>query len=368
MTEVVRLPVDLIDPSPFNTRRFTDSELRELADSLKRSGQVQPIKVRPRPGGRYEIVVGERRWRAARLAGLEYVDAIVVEMSDEEVIMAQWEENEARRDFTDYERALKLRQMLDTFKCSYGELADRLGKSKGWVSNHLRMLELEGAFSRETLFKLFEFQARAILSAPESLRDRVCRWVDEFTREHGEPPSADAIKDYIWQLRMEEELREALGGEEAAEPSVAYEASDTKVEEAEAEAVGETVEVEGGEGEEAVEGAVDEPEETPREFIQRTREIWPGATDEFLVDSLMSRFGLSETEARRELEEYYREKYGPSAPKVRMPRGETVKCPVCRRPVDPLEVQSKIEELRAFEPELRACDWLERETFKRLAI
>jgi len=362
MIEVVRLPVDLIDPSPFNTRRFTDVELEELADSLKRSGQVQPIKVRPRPGGRYEIVVGERRWRAARLAGLEYVDAVVVDLSDEEVILAQWEENEARRDFTDYERALKLRQMLESFGCSKEELAQRLGRSRSWVANHLRLLELEGNVSRETLYKLFEGQARAILSAPENVRARVCRWVDAFTREHGEPPSADAIKDYIWQLRMEEEFREALGGEEAAESSIAYETSRAMVEEAAAEAVGEAVEVEGGEVEGAVEGAV---EETPREFIHRTRELWPGATDEFLVDSLMSRFGLSEAEARRELEEYYREKYGPTAPKVSVARAETVKCPVCGRAVDALDIQVKLEELREFEPELPAWEWLLREVGRR---
>ena len=106
-------------------------------------------------------------------------------------------------------------------------------------------------------------------------------------------------------------------------------------------------------------------EETPRQFIERTRELWPGATDEFLVDSLMSRFGLSETDARKELEAYYREKYGPSAPKVSRARVETVKCPVCGRAVEALDIQVKLEELREFEPELRAWEWLLREVGKR---
>ena len=79
----------------------------------------------------------------------------------------------------------------------------------------------------------------------------------------------------------------------------------------------------------------------------------------------MSRFGFSEAEARRKLEEYYREKYGPSAPKVTAARAETVKCPICGRIVDALDIQVKLEELREFEPELRAWEWLLREVGKR---
>ncbi len=115
--------------------------------------------------------------------------------------------------------------MLEKFNCTHRELADKLGRDRSWVTHHLRLLELEGLVSRDTLFKLFEKQARAILSAPEAIRERICRWVDEFTRKHGEPPSVEAIRDYIWQVRMEELVKAEKMVEEAGEAEEAPESA-----------------------------------------------------------------------------------------------------------------------------------------------
>jgi|GEM_PF-4519842 len=339
----VEIPIEKIHASRFRIRLSLDREsLRELAESLKRDGQLRPIMVRPHKEveGHYELVFGLRTLEAAKMASLKTLLARVEEVDDEEAMWIQYVENEYRRDISDYERARWLKRMIDEFGYTQTELADRLGKDKSWVSRHLKILQLERLLPLGNLINLSEGQARAILSAPEELLPSVCRWVEE-KMERGEMPSAEAIMAHIRDLEWEERLLQELG--------------EKTVETSEAEV----------EGEKAHAKPLEElrPQESPREFIERTRKVWPGVTDEFIIDSLISRFGLSEEEARKELAAYHREKYGPSGPKI--PRAKTVKCPVCRKPTDPLDVKAIIEELRAFEPEIKAVDWLERETFGR---
>ena len=344
----VEIPIEKIHASRFRIRLSLDKEsLRELAESLKRDGQLRPIMVRPHPEveGHYELIFGLRTLEAAKMAGLKTLLARVEEVDDEEAMWIQYVENEYRRDVSDYERARWLRMMMDKFGYTQTELAEKLKHlSQPRISRLLKMLELEAFMPTGILLKISERQARAILSANKELRLKVCKWIEREIERNGEPPTSDAIEAYINDLEWERKLIQELG--EKAE-----ETSETEVE----------VEKTPAEKPEEV-----KPQESPQEFIRRTKELWPGATDEFIINTLISRFSLSEDEARKELEDYYREKYGPSTPKIRIPRGETVKCPVCGRAVDAIDVKVKIEELREFEPELRACDWLEREAFRRM--
>ena len=349
--EVVEIPLERIHPSRLQMRLYSDPEdLRLLAESLRREGQLRPVKVRPHPelAGEFELVFGHRTLEAARMAGLRGLLVTVEELDDEEVMWHQWAENEYREDVPDIDRARWMRRMIEDFGYTQTELAGRLGRDKSWVSRHLRMLELEGLLPVGNLIKLSEWQARVILQSPRELWPRILERIEEFHRSEGILPSAERIRDFAWEASMERELRCYEEKEEEAPP--APEALRSRGGEVEA-AVGDEVSVE-----------VLKPEETPREFIRRTREVWPGCTDEFLLDSLMTRFGLSEEEARRELEAYDRERYGPSAPKVRPPTPQTTRCPLCDRPgAELLTLQVRVEELRGFDPELRAWEWILRE-------
>jgi ParB family chromosome partitioning protein len=141
--EQVRL--DLIDPSPFQPRRgFSEGSLTELADSIRASGVVQPVLVR-RSGsveGRYQLVVGERRWRAARLAGLEAVPAIVRELTDQDALELALTENLLRQDLNPLEVARAYQALQEKYHLSHEQVAERLGINRSSVTNTLRLLRL----------------------------------------------------------------------------------------------------------------------------------------------------------------------------------------------------------------------------------
>ncbi|MBC6952820.1 MAG: ParB/RepB/Spo0J family partition protein [Leptolyngbya sp. PLA2] len=146
---VVALPVDAVSPSPFQPReRFDDAGLAGLAESIRRSGVMQPIIVRPLGsigGGarKYELVAGERRWRAARLAGLATVPALVRDLDDESA--AEWAvvENVQREDLNPIERARALRGLAERFGLTHGEIADRVGLERSSVANLIRLIDLD---------------------------------------------------------------------------------------------------------------------------------------------------------------------------------------------------------------------------------
>src|SRR5262249_56088234 len=113
-----------------------------LADSVRSQGIVQPVLVRPRTVGGYELIAGERRWRAAREAKLKTVPAVVREADDRESLLLGLVENIAREDLSPVEEARAFALLLDEFGLSLGEVAERVGKSKPAVSNRVRLLEL----------------------------------------------------------------------------------------------------------------------------------------------------------------------------------------------------------------------------------
>jgi ParB family chromosome partitioning protein len=138
------VPVERIRPNPDQPRRdFDPAALQELADSIKSKGIIQPLVVRPRDGGSaYEIVAGERRWRAAQIAQLHVVPVVIRDFSDSEVIEIAIIENIQRADLNAVEEALGFRQLMDRFGHTQEKLAEALSKSRSHIANTLRLLNL----------------------------------------------------------------------------------------------------------------------------------------------------------------------------------------------------------------------------------
>ena len=138
-----RLPLDLIRRGRHQPRRIVEeSALEELAHSVRARGIVQPIVVRPLGSGSFEVVAGERRWRAAQMAGLDEVPAVVRECSDQEAAVVALIENIQREDLNPIEEAHGYRSLADEFGLTHQELADAVGRSRSSVSNALRLLDL----------------------------------------------------------------------------------------------------------------------------------------------------------------------------------------------------------------------------------
>lgn len=141
--ELRELAVELIEPNPKQPRRdFDEGALQGLAGSLAERGILQPVLVRPRRGGTYELVAGERRWRAAKIAGLATVPALVRERDDAQALELALIENMAREDLNPVEEARACATLVDDLGLTKGEVAKRVGKSRVAVSNLVRLLEL----------------------------------------------------------------------------------------------------------------------------------------------------------------------------------------------------------------------------------
>ncbi|MBA2357111.1 MAG: ParB/RepB/Spo0J family partition protein [Actinobacteria bacterium] len=182
-SQLAHLPVELIHPNPRQPRRNFDAERAAgLADSVRVEGIVQPVLVRSRAAGGFELIAGERRWRAAREAGLATVPAVVREAGDRESLLLGLVENVAREQLSPVEEARAYAVLLDEFELSLGEVAERVGRSKPSVSNRLRLLELPadvlGLVERG---ELTEGHARAVLAVPghEERRRLAARIVGE---------------------------------------------------------------------------------------------------------------------------------------------------------------------------------------------
>lgn len=142
-SSAVRLKINDIEPNRDQPRKdFDENALAELADSISQHGIIQPLLVRPLSDGAYQLVAGERRWRAARLAGLTEVPVVVRELSDSETMEIALIENLQREDLNPIEEALGLKLLIDTYGLTQEECADRVGKSRPAVANSLRLLSL----------------------------------------------------------------------------------------------------------------------------------------------------------------------------------------------------------------------------------
>jgi ParB family chromosome partitioning protein len=167
--ELLEIPVDAIHPNPRQPRRRFEPEAASgLAESVRRQGVIQPLLVRPRGIGGYEIVAGERRWRAAREAGRATVPAVVRDADDRETLLLGLVENVAREQLTPIEEARAYAVLIDEFSLSLGEVAERVGRSKPSVSNRIRLLELpDDVLGMVERGQLTEGHARAVLAVPD---------------------------------------------------------------------------------------------------------------------------------------------------------------------------------------------------------
>src|SRR6185312_3214012 len=173
--ELRHLPVELISPSPRQPRRDFDADaLKALADSLGEQGVLQPVLVRPRAGGTYELVAGERRWRAARLAGLAQIPAIVREREDAAALEAALVENMAREDLNPIEEARACAALVEELGLTRKEIGRRVGRSRVAVSNLVRLLDLpDEVISLLQDGTLSEGHGRALLLAEDHAARRM---------------------------------------------------------------------------------------------------------------------------------------------------------------------------------------------------
>jgi ParB family transcriptional regulator, chromosome partitioning protein len=169
-SNLAQVPVELIHPNPRQPRkRFEHEATAGLADSIRAQGIIQPIVLRPRPAGGYELIAGERRWRAAREAGVEVLPALVRDADDRDSLLLGLIENVAREELSPVEEARAYALLTDEFGLSLGEIAERVGGSKPAVSNRVRLLELsDDILSMVERGELTEGHARAVLAVPDN--------------------------------------------------------------------------------------------------------------------------------------------------------------------------------------------------------
>lgn len=165
------LPVESISPNPDQPRRvFDKAALEELAASIRAKGIIQPVVVRPLVGGGYQIVAGERRWRAAQLAQLHSVPVVIKSFSDDEVLEIAIIENIQRQELSAIEEAAAFRQLMERFGHTQEQLSEALGKSRSHIANMMRLLNLpEPVQEMVRTGKLSAGHARAVLGSPDPL-------------------------------------------------------------------------------------------------------------------------------------------------------------------------------------------------------
>ena len=227
-TELAHVPVGAIRPNARQPRRRLDGEgIDELAESVRAQGLVQPVVVRPAPEGGYELIAGERRWRAARVAGLATVPALVRETDDRDSLLLALVENVAREDLTPVDEARAYAALMDEFGLSLGEVAEHVGRSKPTVSNRLRLLELpDDVLGLVERGQLSEGHARAVLAVPDneerrrlvrrivrqglSVRaaERAARWAGARTKPRRSQPVNPALAE-----RVRQALRRLTGAD-----------------------------------------------------------------------------------------------------------------------------------------------------------
>lgn len=164
--------IELISPNPNQPRRdFEASALAELADSIKAKGIIQPLIVRPKPPSGYEIVAGERRWRAAQMAHIHEIPVLIRDFTDTEVLEVAIIENIQRSDLNAVEEALSYRQLMDRFGHTQERLAEALGKSRSHIANLLRLLNLpDDVLAHVRSGSLSAGHARALVTTPDPAR------------------------------------------------------------------------------------------------------------------------------------------------------------------------------------------------------
>ena len=224
---IVEVPIEEITRGTYQPRRhFDDEALQELADSISAQGLIQPIILRKRAGG-YELIAGERRWRAAKLIGLDVIPAIVREMTDGAVAAVTLIENIQREDLNPLEEAEALQRLKTEFKMTHQDVADAVGRSRAAVTNLIRLLDLDSRVADMLLGGKIEMgHARALLSLPGEQQHLLAmkvyanglsvRATEALVRENGKTPQRSTTtankKSKSSHIRtLEKDLAEKLG-------------------------------------------------------------------------------------------------------------------------------------------------------------
>ena len=166
--KLASIAIEKLQPGKYQPRSHMDNDrLAELADSIRAQGLIQPIIVRAIAAGRYEIIAGERRWRAAQLASLREVPVVIRDIEDNAALAMALIENIQREDLNPLEEALALKRLIDEFDLTHQQAADAVGRSRASVSNLLRLLELPDAIRTLVEQRALEMgHARALLTLP----------------------------------------------------------------------------------------------------------------------------------------------------------------------------------------------------------
>ncbi len=222
-SNLTELDVDLIKPGKFQPRTKMDMmKLRELADSIKAQGMVQPVIVRSIGKNSYEIIAGERRWRAAQIAELGKIPVVVRDVDDRQTIAMALIENIQREDLSPLEEAIALQRLIDEFELTHQEAGDAVGRSRAAVSNLLRLLDLHKDV--KNLLDGGELEmghARALLVLDKSQQFKAAKEIikksmsvrvtEKFLKTYGDEPT-ESTKPQVDSdiVRLETELTEKL--------------------------------------------------------------------------------------------------------------------------------------------------------------
>lgn len=216
------VPIELLHPNPNNPRKhFAEEELESLAKSLKDKGLLQPLVVRPRNDGSFEIVAGERRWRASQRAGLHEIPVLIRELGDRETLEIALIENVQRSDLNPLEEARAYRQLIEQYQYTQLQLADSIGKSRSHIANTMRLLTLpESILQQIEEGSLTAGHARSLIAteSPEDLADKIIalklsvRQTEDLARKNpsSSSPNSKAEKDPDTRA-LEKDLSQALG-------------------------------------------------------------------------------------------------------------------------------------------------------------
>ena len=174
---LAEIPVEWIQPGKYQPRRIIDDEaLQELAASIRAQGVMQPIVLRSVGENRYEIIAGERRWRATQLAGLDKIPCVIKEVNDEAAVAMSLIENIQREDLNPMEEALALQRLIEEFDLTHQQVAETVGKSRVAVSNFLRLINLAPEVTQMLVHGDIEMgHARALLSLTNDQQGKLAR-------------------------------------------------------------------------------------------------------------------------------------------------------------------------------------------------
>lgn len=206
--DIVRIPVDMVEPNPYQPRMSFDNEaLNELADSIRTLGLIQPITVRRKSDDRFQIISGERRFRACRLCNMEMVPAYVMEADDQGMLEMAIVENIQRENLDPIEVAMSYQRLIDECRLTQEQMAERVGKKRASVTNALRLLRLPAKVQHDLKVGLISVgHAKVILGVDDpSLQEKLCDLV---------------VRDGLSVRQLEEKLRKLMNTGEKDESQV----------------------------------------------------------------------------------------------------------------------------------------------------